>query len=109
MTVDRMLPRLALVVVYLGALGLSPSSAADAQQGKVIAERWCSGCHLVQHDQKTATTDQAPPFGRIAETPGFDAGRLALLLLKPHPNMPQLSLSRPEIADLAEYIRDLRR
>jgi mono/diheme cytochrome c family protein len=90
-------------------LGLRPAFTADAEQGKVIAERWCSGCHLVQPGQKTAATDQAPPFAMIANAPDFGAGKLALLLLKPHPNMPKLSLSRPEAADLAEYIRGLSR
>jgi mono/diheme cytochrome c family protein len=104
-----MLPRLSLLVTCLVVAGPSPSLAADADHGKAIAERWCSGCHLVQHEQKTAPTDQAPPFVTIAKTPDFDAGRLALLLLEPHPNMPKLSLSRSEIADLAEYIRALPR
>jgi mono/diheme cytochrome c family protein len=104
-----MLPRLSLLVIYLVALGLRPAWAADAAHGKAVAERWCSGCHLVQHEQKIAPTDQAPPFVTIAKTPDFDAGKLALLLLKPHPNMPRLSLSRTEVADLAEYIRALPR
>jgi mono/diheme cytochrome c family protein len=82
--------------------------AADANQGKAIAERWCSGCHLVTAGQTTATTDKAPPFASLAKTPDFGAGKLALLLLAPHPNMPQLSLSRSEIADLAEFIRTLK-
>jgi mono/diheme cytochrome c family protein len=103
-----MLSRLSLVVC-LGMFGLGPVWAADAEQGKAIAARWCSSCHLVQRDQKAAATDRAPPFVTIAQTPGFDAGKLALLLLKPHPNMPQLSLSRQEIADLADYIRALPR
>ena len=104
-----MLPRCSLLIIYLVALGLSSAWAADAEQGKVIAERWCGGCHLVQHEQKTAPADQAPPFATIARTPDFDADKLALLLLKPHPNMPKLSLSRSEVADLAEYIRALAR
>jgi mono/diheme cytochrome c family protein len=104
-----MLPRLSLLVIYLVALALRPVWAADAAHGKAVAERWCSGCHLVQHEQKIAPTDQAPPFVTIAKTPDFDAGKLALLLLKPHPNMPRLSLSRTEVADLAEYIRALPR
>ena len=106
---DQMLPRLALVVTCLVVLGPGLTWAADAAHGKIIAERWCSGCHLVQHEQKTAPTDQAPPFVAVAKRPDFDAGRLALLLLKPHPNMPKLSLSRSEVADLAEYIRELPR
>jgi hypothetical protein len=38
--------------------------AADAKQGKAIAERWCSGRHVVEHEQKTAPSDQAPPLKR---------------------------------------------
>jgi len=82
--------------------------AADAKQGKVIAERWCSGCHVVEHEQKTAPSDQAPPFASLAARPDFTADRLALLLLAPHPNMPKLALSRFEVADLAEYILTLK-
>jgi hypothetical protein len=57
----------------------------------------------LDHEQKLAT-DQAPPFASLARMPAFDANKLAFLLLKPHPNMPTLSLSRAEIADIAEYI-----
>jgi mono/diheme cytochrome c family protein len=103
-----MLTKLSLFAVCL-VLGPATARAADADHGKAIAERWCSGCHLVQHEQKTAGTDQAPPFVTIGKTPDFDAGRLALMLLKPHPNMPKLSLSRSEVADLAEYIRAMSR
>jgi mono/diheme cytochrome c family protein len=105
---NRMLPGVSLLAAYL-LLGLMPAWSADAQQGKVIAERWCSGCHLVRPDQKTAPADQAPPFVTIAGMPDFGAGKLALLLLGPHPNMPKLLLSRSEVADLAEYIRTLPR
>jgi hypothetical protein len=61
----------------------------------------------MQNDQKLAT-DQAPPFVSIARMPAFDANKLAFLLLKPHPNMPSLSLSRIEIADIANYIATLK-
>ena len=89
-------------------LAQQPALAADPSNGKSIAERWCSSCHLVEHEQKTATTDQAPPFASIANRPEFSASRLALLLLAPHPNMPGLALSQPEIADLADYILTLK-
>jgi mono/diheme cytochrome c family protein len=103
-----MLPKLSLCAI-LFVLRLNPASAADAEHGKTIAERWCSGCHVVQSKQKAGATDQAPPFVTIGKTPDFNAGKLAVLLLKPHPNMPKLSLSRSEVVDLAEYIRALSR
>jgi mono/diheme cytochrome c family protein len=108
-TPNRTLSRLLLVASCVClALGPTSSFAADAAAGKTIAERWCVGCHLVADQQKSATTDQAPPFASIARTPDFGANKLALLLLKPHLNMPKLALSRAEIADLAEYILTLK-
>src|ERR1700739_598693 len=32
--------------------GPTASFAADADNGKPLANRWCSSCHLVEHDQK---------------------------------------------------------
>lgn len=101
----RLLPRFLLVAVCaLPAEAL----AADAAQGKTIAERWCSSCHLVARAQKNAPTDQAPPFASLAGRPDFNAAKLALLLLAPHPNMPKLALSRSQVTDLAEYIQTLK-
>ena len=50
----------------------SSASAADANNGKALAERWCSNCHVVNEGQKSAT-DQAPPFASIARMPDFGA------------------------------------
>ncbi|MGY0571935.1 c-type cytochrome [Bradyrhizobium sp. RDM12] len=86
---------------------LAQSAVADPQHGKDIAKRWCSNCHVVESSQTNAI-DHAPPFSQVARTPEFDQNHLAFLLLKPHPNMPSLSLQRSEISDLAEYIRSLK-
>jgi mono/diheme cytochrome c family protein len=98
---------LAICCTLSAVLASTISIAADANSGKNIANRWCSSCHVMQSDQKLAT-DQAPPFASIAKMPGFDANKLAFLLLKPHPNMPSLSLSRTEIADLADFMATLK-
>jgi mono/diheme cytochrome c family protein len=91
----------------LAMLQPGTADAADAGQGKTIAERWCAACHRVERDPKSAT-DQPPPFVSFAGMPGFDANKLAFLLLRPHPNMPELRLSRAEVADLADYIETLK-
>ncbi len=107
--IDRMLSRSILVASCMFmATASTPSFAADADKGKSIAQRWCVSCHLVEQKQKSAPNDQAPPFASIARAPDFDANKLALLLLKPHPNMPKLALSRAEVADLAAYILTLK-
>jgi len=80
---------------------------ADSLHGKDIAKRWCANCHVVESGQTNAI-DHAPPFSQIAKTPDFDQNKLSFLLLKPHPNMPALSLDRTEISDLAAYIGSLK-
>jgi len=77
--------------------------AADAGQGEVLAKRWCADCHVVSASQARGST-QAPPFSEIARREGLTAGSIALFLLRPHPPMPDMSLSRSEAADLAAYI-----
>jgi mono/diheme cytochrome c family protein len=104
----KILPKLTVAVACTTLLAQTPSFAADADQGKAIAERWCASCHVVGKGQTGAPTDQAPPFASLAARPGFGAERLALLLLVPHPNMPKLSLNRFEVTDLAEYILTLK-
>lgn len=77
--------------------------AADMANGERLAKRWCAACHVVAADQKSGNAEVAP-FSAIAKLPGFDAGKLALYLLTPHPKMPDMNLSRDEAADLATYI-----
>jgi mono/diheme cytochrome c family protein len=89
------------------ASAASPTLAADPFQGKVLAERWCASCHLIERGQSTAT-DQAPPFAYLARMTNFDENKLAFLLLLPHPSMPKLGLSRAEVADMADYISTLK-
>jgi mono/diheme cytochrome c family protein len=85
----------------------TPALSADANNGERLAHRWCEACHLVSATQRSAT-DQVPPFASIAKIPGFDAAKIALFLLDPHPKMPNMGLSRTEAADLAAYIVTLK-
>jgi mono/diheme cytochrome c family protein len=80
--------------------------AADIDHGEQLAQRWCASCHLVGPNQQQATTE-APPFANIAQRPDFNAARLALFLLDPHPKMPNMALTRTEAADIAAYIGSL--
>jgi mono/diheme cytochrome c family protein len=95
-------------LIFATALATTPAFAADADNGKRLAHRWCAACHVVSATQHSATTDQAPPFATIAKIPGFDAAKVALFLLAPHPKMPDMELSRTEAGDLAAYIATLK-
>jgi len=98
----RTIVALASLVILVAAAGQS-ARAADAYQGGVLAKRWCAACHVVSTDQKRGST-QAPPFSEIAKKPGLTAASIALFLLRPHPPMPDMDLSRTEAGDLAAYI-----
>ncbi len=114
----RLLPLLAgiatravLVAAGLVALPLAatPSLAADASAGQAIAQRWCASCHVVGTAPQSAASD-APTFASIAARDGDISGPwLAFRLLNPHPQMPQVSLTRAEAADLAAYLATLRK
>ena len=96
-----------LLFVTLFALLTNAAVAADAANGKRLAERWCASCHVVTSEQQHGNT-QAPPFSEIAKKPHLDAPMIALFLLLPHPKMPDMSLSRYEAGDIAAYIASLK-
>jgi len=97
-------------LIVTATLAITPAFGANPDNGERLAHRWCEACHVVviSATQHRSTTDQAPPFASIAKTPGFDAAKIALFLLDPHPKMPDMGLSRAEAADLAAYIATLK-
>ncbi|WP_428698859.1 c-type cytochrome [Stappia sp.] len=86
----------------------APVMAVDAGAGLELARTWCAACHLVEDGQARAGT-AAAPFAEVAGDPAFDPERLAAFLAAPHPKMPDMSLTRREIADIGAYIAGLRR
>lgn len=86
----------------LAAFAFGPSVAADAARGESLATRWCAACHLVSPAQRRATPD-APSFAAIARRQ--DAPPLEAFLSMSHPRMPDMALTRAEIADLSAFIR----
>jgi len=92
----------------VAALLMAPASegaAADSANGRRIAERWCAECHVVAPGQRRAS-DAVPTFAQIAGSGRFNEARLATFLANPHHSlMPNLALTRDEIADLVAYIK----
>ena len=80
--------------------------AADAARGAKLAKQWCASCHIVSSDQARGA-DFAPPFASIAKRPGFTADRTAQFLMRSHPRMPDVHLTRDEAKDLGAYIASL--
>jgi mono/diheme cytochrome c family protein len=84
-----------------------PALAADALNGKRLAELWCAACHVVTANQRQANAD-APPFEEIAKRPNFSEPGLVTFLLDPHAKMPNMNLTRTEANDIAAYVGTLR-
>lgn len=81
------------------------NAGGDVTRGEAIAKRWCVNCHVVSPEQTTAKVD-VPTFADIARRRPDDRA-LSSFLVKPHPPMPDLSLTRQEIEDVVAYIRSL--
>jgi len=96
------------LLIFAAIVAATSAFTADPSNGLRVAQRWCEACHVVTPTQPRAATDQAPPFATIAKTPDFDAAKIALFLLDPHPKMPNMGLSRSDAADLAAYIATLK-
>jgi mono/diheme cytochrome c family protein len=93
-------------LLIVAAFMATPALAGDARNGERLGRRWCEPCHVVADNQRR-TTGEAPPFATIGNLPDFNAAKLAMFLLNPHPKMPDMSLTRDEAADLAAYIGSL--
>ncbi len=102
---------LAAVFFLIAAVPAVPAAQAAGRsaEGQQIAARWCAACHVVASDQVSANSD-APSFASIGSTLKTDADKnaLQLFLADPHPVMPNMNLTRQEVADLVAYIASLR-
>jgi mono/diheme cytochrome c family protein len=98
---------------FAGALAMAPlptraAAPPDAAQGKTIVKHWCAACHQVAPDQKPVSAD-VPSFLFIAHQQKLTVKVLTDFLSTPHPRMPDMGLTRGEIADIVAYIKSLNR
>ena len=83
----------------------SAALAADADNGKRLAEMRCVTCHIVSPSERRVVTD-APPFEAIARKFASNPETLAFSVMDPHPRM-NVTLTRREAQDVAAYINTL--
>lgn len=86
----------------------APAQAGSANEGKVIASRWCSSCHNIGTGERRTASDTIPTFDSVARRKDLDRAQLEAWIGNPHPPMPNLSLTRSEIDSLVTYIESLR-
>jgi mono/diheme cytochrome c family protein len=93
-----------------GALGQAkpPTYAQLVKEGTVLAERLCSTCHVMEGVSSGAASAGVPSMRGLANLAGQTAQRIRNVLINPHPPMPDVRLSNPEIDRLLAYIDSLR-
>lgn len=99
--------RAILGFVLTAALAAAPALArADAANGARLAQLWCSSCHVTGNGTPQMVQPGPPSFRSVARR--LTGEQIRTFLTKPHGAMPDLSLTRSEIDDLAAYIQSLR-
>lgn len=102
----------ALVLSVVAALGRpaiaqeNPTWTADASRGEQLSKRFCASCHLLEEGQTNGVTVGVPSFKAMT---GLANERLSTFLMVPHMPMPNMQLTRNEIADIIAFIEELRR
>jgi mono/diheme cytochrome c family protein len=99
-----------LCLFLLGAMSAAwaggVTSKPDPANGKALAERLCTNCHIVNADQEQAIAD-IPSFKEIGSRPGQTEGTIMAFIVLPKHPMPQIPLTKSELADLSAYILSL--
>ena len=98
----QLLPFCSLLPAIMAASG---ALAADADNGKRLAETRCVTCHIVSPSERRDVTD-APPFEAIARKFASNPDTLTFSIVNPHPRM-NVTLTRREAQYVAAYINTL--
>ncbi len=92
------------------SMGTSQAQLVSPKAGQEVAEKLCTSCHIVGKEPVNASMpSDVPSFTEIANMPDQTEVRVAGRIVVPHPAMPQIQLTREEIANLAAYIMSLRK
>ena len=84
------------------------TSKPDSSHGKDLAVRLCSNCHLVGAIQQEYANVDVPSFHEIANKEAQTEGSIMAHIMLPKHPMPEIPLTKSELADLAAYIMSLR-
>ena len=100
--------RLLLLVAAAPAFAGAPvTNAPDPINGRELASRLCSNCHLVGSGQQEQANADVPSFHEIANKEGQTAGSIMAHIMLPKHPMPVIPLTKKELSDLAAYILTL--
>ena len=107
MTATSAFVRAFLTTIVVGGVSVANAAptTANARAGRELFMRSCVTCHATE--DTSLASDHAPPLLSLArankERPASIRGRL----MNPHPPMPNLMLSRRQIADIIAYLNSV--
>jgi mono/diheme cytochrome c family protein len=103
-----LISRLTLLAIAVFA-HVDAAGAANVAEGEKLARKVCVTCHIVAPGVGPAqVTAGIPSFMSIADKPDQTATQIQAKILNPHPPMPQVQLTIPELDNLATYIMSLK-
>lgn len=98
-----------LAALVAGPVLADETKEPSADDGRRLAERFCTVCHVVSATADGAVPVGPPPFSVIANKPGQTAEHIKGVLIQPHAPMPDLQLTNDEIQGLLAYLQTLRK
>ncbi len=94
--------------LLLSEMGVASAQTTASGDGGKLARTFCNACHQVEPNADAPSPNpEAPPFARIATTPGMTDLAIRVFLRSPHSTMPNFLLSEPEIDGVIAYIRTM--
>jgi cytochrome c len=85
-----------------------PQYVPTAEAGRAIAQKLCSTCHLTPDTAAKPVTVGILSLSALANKPEQTPEAIALRLISPPHPMPDMQLTRDEIADVIAYLSTLR-
>ncbi len=101
-----------ILTPLLFSVALSCTARAEegsAAAGLAYARAACSECHAIRGDDYLSPNPKAPPFAKIANSPGITGAALYVILQTPHRNMPDFIIPAKDKADVVAYILSLQK
>ena len=102
------------ILALVGATAIVVAATAegqevgDARRGLAYARNVCAECHNVLDSGAASPSPWAPPFKKVANTPGMSITALTVWSRTTHPNMPNFIIDPKDMDDLIAYILSLR-
>jgi mono/diheme cytochrome c family protein len=103
-------PAITVLAATASSLTTYPLRAqeGDVGRGAEIARTICSACHAVSTPRAMSRNAEAPPFWKLATTPGMTSIALSAALMTSHRSMPNIILEPEQRRDVIAYILSLK-